>query len=92
MVQTDVVLLDDLEAEPTRVLSLVKHVDVRWSSMYGMCVRFNKLKSSIKLYMQRALSGNDKDIKIKVEDLSFSGGDWLDLEETIGVLKPIKES
>lgn len=40
MVDSDVVHLNDLEAEPTRVLSLVKHVDVRWSSMYAMLVRF----------------------------------------------------
>ena len=51
MVGDEVKSIEEIEAIPTRVLSLVKHVDVRWSSMYGMLVRFNKLKDSIKAYI-----------------------------------------
>lgn len=42
--------------------------------------------------MHRALVGTDKDVKAKVEDMTFTGSDWQDLEEAIAVLKPIKDS
>ena len=54
MVTTDAVDVRKLDKVPTRVLGLLKHVDVRWSSMYGMLVRFLRLKIAIKMYMVRA--------------------------------------
>ncbi len=53
------------------MLSLVKLVDVRWSSMYAMLVHFNQLNESINLYVKNAMLGNDKDIKGKLEELTM---------------------
>lgn len=73
MVTEDVVQLEELHNEPTKVLNLVKHVDVRWSSMYGMLSRFNQLKESIKLYVQKVLRSSDKEAKAKLEDINLVG-------------------
>lgn len=73
MVTEDVVQLEELHNEPTKVLNLVKHVDVRWSSMYGMLSRFNQLKESIKLYIQKVLRSSDKEAKAKLEDINLVG-------------------
>jgi hypothetical protein len=51
IVSEDVVPQAELDKQPDKVLSLVKHVDVRWSSMYGMLVRFHQLKDSVKLFI-----------------------------------------
>lgn len=73
MVTEDVVKLEELHNKPTKVLNLVKHVDVRWSSMYGMLSRFNQLKESIKLYVQKVLKSSDKEAKAKLEDINLVG-------------------
>lgn len=73
MVTEDVVQLEELHNEPKKVLNLVKHVDVRWSSMYGMLSRFYQLKESIKLYVQKVLRSSDKEAKAKLEDINLVG-------------------
>ena len=70
MVGDEVESIEEIEASPMRVLSLVKHVDVRRSSMYGMLVRFNKLKDKLrKIKLQHYPGQNMTLLVIDVKDL-----------------------
>lgn len=95
VVTEEVVTLWELQTNksdplPTKILRMVKSVDVRWSSVYAMLKRYHILRAAILRYIAQVMSGNDRDLKTKVSELEPSAYDLMHLSELLDVLEIVK--